>query len=151
MAAKAQNPEPAGWYTGDIHVHRSCGGSPVTVNSILNAMANEDLDIVSLLADMGNGEVQPAQTDLPKVNGQDDPASTASRILHWDTEWHWDPTFTQFGHRALGGHIVALGLTNAQQIWKEYTYPIFQWARAQGGVAGFAHMQYLDNGIPQSL
>ncbi|HYG36062.1 MAG TPA: hypothetical protein VEC99_14830, partial [Clostridia bacterium] len=103
-------PEPAGWYAGDMHVHRSCGGSPQSVSSIYNAMVNADLHIVSLLADMGNGEVQNPLTDLPKVNGQNDPISTSGRIVHWDAEWHWDATYTQFPHQALGGHVVALGL-----------------------------------------
>jgi hypothetical protein len=71
--------------------------------------------------------------------------------VHWDTEWHWDATYFQYPHQALGGHLVALGLTQAQQLWEEYTFPILSWARQQGGVAGFAHMQYLDGNIPQSL
>ncbi len=144
-------PEPAGWYAGDMHVHRSCGGNPVSVSTIYSAMVNQNLAVVSLLADMGNGEVLDPATDLPKVTGLDDPISTAGRIVHWDAEWHWDATYSQFEHQALGGHIVALGLTNASQIWQEYTYPILNWARLQGGIAGFAHMQYLDDGFPQTL
>ena len=27
LAATSTGPEPAGWYAGDIHVHRSCGGT----------------------------------------------------------------------------------------------------------------------------
>ena len=46
---------------------------------------------------------------------------------------------------------MALGLTEAQQVWEEYTYPIFQWAHQRNGIAGFAHLQYLGDGIPQSL
>ena len=106
---------------------------------------------MSLLADMGNGEVQDPVQDLPRVNGQDDPISTPGQLLHWDAEWHWDATYSQYPHQALGGHVVALGLTEAHQIWEEYTYPIFDWAHQQNGIAGFAHMQYLDDGIPQSL
>ena len=53
--------------------------------------------------------------------------------------------------RHWAGILVALGLAGAKQIWEEYTYPILDWARQQNGIAGFAHMQYLDNGIPQSL
>jgi hypothetical protein len=144
-------PEPPGWYTGDMHVHRSCGGSPESLSSLYDKMSVNNLAVISLLADMGNGEVQNATTDLPRVNGQDDPASTPGRIIHWDTEWHWDATYTQYPHQALGGHLVALGLSQAQQIWSEYTYPIFNWAHQQHAIAGFAHMQYLDGGIPQSL
>ena len=145
------NPEPAGWYAGDMHVHRSCGGSPESVSSIYGKMTAQHLSSLSLLADMGNGEVQNPVTDLPLVNGQDDAVSTPGQILHWDAEWHWDATYTQYSHQALGGHIVALGLNEAHQIWDEMTYPIFQWAHAQNAIAGFAHMQYLDNGFPQSL
>ena len=144
-------PEPAGWYSGDMHVHRSCGSSPVSVSTIYNAMVSRDLAVVSLLADMGNGEVQNPTTDLPKVTGQNDSVSTSNRLVHWDAEWHWDAIYTQYPHQALGGHLVALGLTNAYQIWKEYTYPILNWAHQQGGIAGFAHLQYLDDGFPQSL
>ena len=106
---------------------------------------------MSLLADMGNGEVQNPATDLPLVNGQDASISSSGRIVHWDAEWHWDATYSQYDHQALGGHIVALGLTKAHQIWNEYTYPIFDWAHQKNAIAGFAHMQYLDNDIPQSL
>lgn len=115
-------------------------------------MSTNNLAAISLLADMGNGEVQNPVTDLPLVNGQDaTPPTTPGRIVHWDAEWHWDATYDQYAHQALGGHIVALGLSGANQIWDELTYPILNWARQQGGIAGFAHMQYLDNGIPQSL
>ncbi len=144
-------PEPAGWYAGDPHVHRSCGGSPEAISSMQQRMSTNDLAAISLLADMGNAEVQDAVQDLPRVNGQNDPVSTSTRIVHWDAEWHWDPIYFQYDHQALGGHVVALGVSEAHQIWQEYTKPIFDWAHAAGGIAGFAHMQYLDDGIPQTL
>ena len=149
--ARAAGPEPAGWYAGDMHVHRSCGGSPEAVSSLYTKMSPQNLSVISLLADMGNGEVQNPVTDLPLVNGQDASVSTSGRIVHWDAEWHWDATYNQYPHQALGGHVVALGLSEAHQIWEEYTYPIFNWAHQQNGIAGFAHMEYLDNNIPQSL
>lgn len=144
-------PEPEGWYAGDMHVHRSCGGSPESVTSLRTKMSANNLRVMSLLADMGNGEVQDPVTDLPLVTGWDAPESTDSRMIRWDTEWHWDATYGQFAHQALGGHIIALGLTDAQQVWEEYTYPVLEWAHQRNGIAGFAHMQYLDDGIPQSL
>ena len=147
-SAFSQTPEPAGWYAGDMHVHRSCGGSPESVSSMFSRMTPQNLSVVSQLADMGNGEVQNPATDLPLVNGQDDPISTSPRqILHWDAEWHWDATYTQYAHQALGGHVVGLGLSNAQQIWQEYTFPILDWAHQHNGIAGFAHLQYLDDGM----
>ena len=149
--AHAQGPEPSDWFVGDMHVHVSCGGPAMPVQAIYDEMVTQDLAVVTLLADMGNGEVQDPVTDLPRVNGQDDPLSTPGRILHWDAEWHWDAVYTQYQYQALGGHLVALGLTNAYQIFEEYTYPIFDWAHQQGALCGFAHFQYLDAGFPENL
>ena len=50
--------------------------------------------------------------------------------------------------RLWAGHIVGLGLSNAHQIWQEYTFPILDFAHQQNGIAGFAHLQYLDDGNP---
>ena len=151
VTGQAAGPEPAGWYCGDMHVHRDCGSSPTNVAGLYSVMVSQDMAVISLLADMGNGEVQNPTTDLPLVNGKDASVSTPGRIVHWDTEWHWDATYTQYPHQALGGHIVALGLTNAYQIWSEPTYPIFEWAHQQGGIAGFAHFEYLDDSFPTNL
>jgi hypothetical protein len=140
-----------GWYAGDMHVHRSCGGTPETVTSLFQKMIPNKLTVISLLADMGNGEVQNPSTDLPLVTGKDASVSKSGQILHWDAEWHWDAIYGQYAHQALGGHVLALGLLEAHQIWEEYTYPIFNWAHQQNAIGGFAHMQYLTNGIPQSL
>jgi len=134
-----------------MHVHRSCGGAPVSVNSIYNSMVAEDLAVITLLADMGNGEVQDPVTDLPKVTGQDDPVSTPGRHIIWAGEWHFDATYFQYAHQALGGHVVLLGLTNAYQFWSELTAPVFDFAHQQGGIAGFAHLQYLGSGFPDTL
>ncbi|MCL4785697.1 MAG: CehA/McbA family metallohydrolase, partial [Verrucomicrobia bacterium] len=147
----AQAPAPPGWFSGDMHVHRSCGDAPVSVSTITNDMVAQNLSVVSLLADMGNGEVLDPASDLPKVNGQNAPESPPGRILRWDAEWHWDPIYFHFPHQALGGHIVALGLTNAYQLWSESTSTIFDWARNQGAISGFAHMQYLGDEFPQTL
>jgi hypothetical protein len=100
-SAFSQTPEPAGWYMGDMHVHRSCGGSPESVSSMFSRMTPNKLSVVSQLADSGNGEVQNPTTDLPLVNGKDDPISTPTQILHWDAEWHWDAIYTQYPHQAL--------------------------------------------------
>jgi hypothetical protein len=85
------------------------------------------------------------------VNGLDAPESQSGRILHWDAEWHWDATYFQYPHQALGGHLVCLGLTEAHQIWDESSSAIITWAHQQGAIAGFAHFQYLDDGFPQNL
>lgn len=150
--ALAARPEPADWFVGDLHVHRSCGGAPVSLAVISNAMVAADLMVLSLQADMGNGQVLDPVTDLPLVNGQDSPSSPPGRIIRWDAEWHWDPVYWQFPHQVIGGHILAMGITNAVQRWDEHTAPVLAWAREQGGVAGFAHLQFLpDRGFPEAL
>jgi hypothetical protein len=142
-----------GWYAGDIHVHRNCGEStPVyAVDTLAAAMKKNGLSVISVLADMGNGEVYDAKTDLKLVTGKDAPQSTPEAIVHWDAEWHWDATYTNFAKQALGGHLVLLGLTNAKQIWAESPYEILEWAKKQNAVRGFAHLEYLNENIPTEL
>jgi len=157
MQAEAGNRQsisrPAGWYSGDIHVHRNCGvySAIYSIDSLRTMMDNNDLSVISMLADMGNGEVMDAPVDLNKINGKDDALSKPNRIIHWDAEWHWDATYNNFSHQALGGHLVLLGLNNSKQIWEESPYKILEWAKGQNAVRGFAHLQYVEGKIPDSL
>lgn len=146
------SPQPEGWYSGDIHVHRNCGDKRVLPESELPRLMEEnDLDVISLLADMGNGEVLYAPEDLKKVKGALAPQSTEGRLIQWDAEWHYDATYSNFEHQALGGHLVLLGLKEAHQIWEESPYKILEWARKQGAVTGFCHFQYLNGEIQKDL
>jgi hypothetical protein len=153
-ALAAQLPEPSGWFAGDAHVHCDCGvagGLTVTPEQVFAAMQTNQLAVVSLLADTGNGEVRDATRDLPKINGQDFALSTPRQILHWDAEWHFDPRGVTFDEKVIGGHLILLGLEHGERAFAEYTYPIIQRARQQKAVVGLAHMQYLPDGIPQDL
>ena len=114
-------------------------------------MEPNNLAVISVFADMGNGEVKDSKRDLPKVNGTDASQSKPGRIIHWDTEWHWDATYSNFSHQALGGHLVLLGLKEAHQIWEESPYKILEWARKQNAVKGFAHFEYLNDRIQDEL
>ena len=135
-------------------MHLDCGvggGLTVTPEQIFAAMQTNDLAVVSLLADMGNGEVRDAARDLPKINGGDFPLSTLQRILHWDAEWHFDPRGVTFDQKAIGGHLILLGLRHGERVFSEYAYPVIERARQQKAIVGLAHMQYLKNDIPQEL
>ena len=148
----SKKPEPTGWYTGDIHVHRNCGtDSILPYEKLPEMMEPNNLDIISVLADMGNGEVKESEIDLKKVNGTDSPLSKPGRIVHWDTEWHWDATYSNFSNQALGGHLILLGLQDAKQIWEESPYKILDWGKKQNAVRGFAHFQYLNDKIQDDL
>ena len=146
-------PEPKDWYAGDIHVHRNCGDGTgiLPYEKLSEMMEPNNLAVISVLADMGNGEVKESKIDLLKVNGSDAPESNDKRIIHWDSEWHWDATYSNFSNQALGGHLVLLGLKEAQQIWDESPYKILDWAAKQNAVKGFAHMEYLNDKIQDTL
>jgi hypothetical protein len=147
-------PEPADWYSGDIHVHRDCGGPLKDIlpeSKFVEMMEVNDLAVISVLADMGDAEVKPSETDLPKVNGADYYLSMPGRTIHYEAEWHWDPAGTTFDHKALGGHIVLLGLSEAHQIWDESPYKVLEYGRRQGGIVGFCHTEYLNDAIQNNL
>jgi O-glycosyl hydrolase len=146
-------PEPPGWYAGDMHVHRNCGEvtSIWPETSLTEMMRTNDLSVISLLADMGNGEVKESKSDLPKVTGLDAGQSSPGRIMHWDAEWHFDPEGVTFENKALGGHIVLLGLKNACKIWEESPYKILEWGKKQDAIMGFCHMQYLNDSVQSQL
>jgi O-glycosyl hydrolase len=146
-------PEPSDWYAGDMHVHRNCGEVTgiVPEKKIAEMMEQNDLAVITLLADMGNAEVKPSETDLPKVNGSDAGESKPGRILHWDAEWHYDPAGVTFENQAIGGHIILLGLKEAHQIWEESPYKILKWGKKQGAITGFCHMQYLNGRFQAEL
>jgi O-glycosyl hydrolase len=147
-------PEPLGWYAGDMHVHRDCGGPEEGIlpeEKFIEMMEVNDLAVISVLADMGDAEVKPSEIDLQKVNGEDYHLSVPGRTVHYDAEWHWDPAGATFEHMALGGHLVLLGLKEAHQIWDESPYRILEYGRSQDAVAGFCHMEYLTGTLPETL
>jgi hypothetical protein len=150
-------PEPPGWFAGDAHVHRGIGCSRADARDmlapgeLLEAMKAHNLAVISVLGDMGNGEIKYAEKDLALIDGRDHPASTPQRLLHWDAEWHYDPRGVTFEQKVIGGHLIVLGLGHAEKIFSEYTYPILEWARKQNAITGFAHMQYLSDDIPTEL
>jgi len=163
-AQSTANPEPSDWFAGDPHLHRGigCGRSNekemLSPQQLLEMMKVNNLAVVSVLADAGNGEIKYADQDLAMITGQDNAVSTPQRIVHWDAEWHYDPEGVTFERKMIGGHLILLGLKHGGQPFAQYTFPIFAWAREQGGIAGFAHMQYLPfafypppDGVPQSL
>ncbi len=156
-ALLAQRPEPKTWFAGDPHMHRGilCARSEakamLTPDEILALMRQNDLDVVSVLGDTGNGEIQYAAEDLKLIDGQDHPRSSGGRILHWDAEWHFDPQGVTFERKALAGHLIILGLREGRAFYEEYSHPVIEWAQKQGAVVGFAHMQYLPEGFPEKM
>ena len=156
--------EPPDWFAGDAHVHRGigCGRSNekemLTPKQLLEGMQTNNLAVISVLADIGNGEIKYADRDIPMITGEDNAVSNGQRLVHWDAEWHFDPEGVTFSDKMIGGHLIVLGLKSGKTFFSQFTYPVFAWAKEQGAIAGFAHMQYLPyafypppDGIPLSL
>ncbi len=163
-AQSIDRPEPPDWFAGDAHVHRGigCGRSHeknmLTPQQLLEGMQTNNLAVISVLADIGNGEMEYADRDIPMITGEDSVVSTPQSIVHWDAEWHFDPVGVTFSDKMIGGHLIVLGLKSGKTFFSQYTYPVLAWAKDQGAIAGFAHMQYLPyafypppDGIPLSL
>ena len=150
-------PEPSDWFAGDAHVYRGIGCSRsdekemLSPQALLEMMKPNNLAVVAVLADAGNGEMKYAEKDIPLITGKDNPESKPGRILHWDAEWHFDPSGVTFEQKMIGGHVIILGLQHGDSFFSEYTYPVLKWARDQGATVGFAHLQYLPEGIPKVL
>ena len=164
LAQSADRPEPPDWFAGDAHVHRGigCGRSDekemLTPRQLFEGMQTNHLAVISVLADIGNGEIKYADRDIPMITGEDNAVSTGQRLVHWDAEWHFDPEGVTFSDKMIGGHLIILGLRSGRSFFTQFTYPVFAWATKQGAIAGFAHMQYLPyafypppDGIPLSL
>lgn len=61
-------PGPTGWYTGDMHVHPSCGASLESVLSIYGQVICRNLFCLSLMSDAGNGDIQNPAPDFLLVS-----------------------------------------------------------------------------------
>ncbi len=149
LAQLMERPEPADWFAGDTHLHRTlkCARSNetemLTPEQLLEMMKPNNLAVISVLADIGDGEGGFQEQDIPFINGHDNPVSTSDRIVHWGGEWHYDPEGVTSQNKAIGGHLIFLGLDSGKASFSDYTYPVFAWAKQHGAIGGFAHMQYL--------
>jgi hypothetical protein len=134
------DPAARGWFSADHHVHAA--GCSHYENPTIGVdpkdksrqVRGEGLNIGSVLT-WGPGYYHQKQF----FSGRDDPASTSTRLVHYDLEVSGFPS-------SHSGHLVLLGLKDqdypgAKRIedWPSWTLPILQWAAKQGAVTGFAH------------
>src|SRR2546428_8818979 len=90
ICAAQPGPEPPDWFAGDAHVHRGigCGRSNekemLTPKQLLEGMQTNNLAVISVLADIGNGEIKYADRDIPMVTGEDNAVSNGQRLVPWD-------------------------------------------------------------------
>lgn len=129
-----------GWYSSDHHIHAAgCSHyqSPtkgVAPADMMRQILGEDLNVGCVLA---WGPCWYHQKQF--FQGVDDPLSTPHHLMRYDVEVSGFPS-------SHCGHLVLLRLkeddypgTKLIDEWPSWDLPIMQWAKAQGGVVGFAH------------
>jgi hypothetical protein len=134
------HPAKKGWYSGDHHVHAAgCAHyeSPtegVTPEDMMRHVLGEDLNVGCCLS------WGPCWYHQKRYfEGKTSKLSTPSHLLRYDVEVSGFPS-------SHCGHICLLRLreqdypgTKLINDWPSWDLPIFQWAKSQGGVVGFAH------------
>ncbi len=134
------HPAAKGWYSGDHHIHAAgCAHyeSPtegVTPQDMMRHVLGEDLNVGCCLS-WGPCWYHQKRYFEGKIH----PLSTPDHLLRYDVEVSGFPS-------SHCGHICLLRLreqdypgTKLIGDWPSWDLPIFQWAKSQGGVVGFAH------------
>jgi hypothetical protein len=134
------HPAAKGWWSGDHHIHAAgCSHyeSPtegVTPQDMMRHLLGEDLNVGCCLS-WGPCWYHQKRYFEGKVHS----LSTPHHLLRYDVEVSGFPS-------SHCGHICLLRLeeqdypgTRVIEDWPSWDLPIFRWAKAQGGVVGFAH------------
>jgi hypothetical protein len=134
------HPAAKGWYSGDHHVHAAgCAHyeSPtegVTPEDMMRHILGEDLNVGCCLS-WGPCWYHQKRYFEGKIHK----LSTPSHLLRYDVEVSGFPS-------SHCGHICLLRLTQQDypkskviEDWPSWDLPIFQWAKKQDAVVGFAH------------
>jgi hypothetical protein len=134
------HPAKNGWYSGDHHIHAAgCAHyeSPtegVTPEDMMRHLLGEDLNVGCCLS-WGPCWYHQKRYFEGKVNA----LSTPDNLLRYDVEVSGFPS-------SHCGHICLLRLREQDypgskliDDWPSWDLPIFQWAKKQGAVVGFAH------------
>ncbi len=129
-----------GWYSADHHIHAAgCAHYESPEEGVLpehmwRQVVGEDLNLGSNLT-WGPSWYYQKQF----FTGKDHPLSDKTNLLRYDIEVSGFPS-------SHAGHIVLLNLkeddypnTTTVEQWPTWTLPVLKWAKAQGGVTGYAH------------
>ena len=129
-----------GWYSADHHVHAAgCSHyeSPeegVKPEDMWRQIVGEDLNVGAVL---GWGPSWYYQKQF--FTGNTHPLSTKENVMRYDVEVSGFPS-------SHAGHVVLLNLreddypgTTKIEEWPSWTMPVFNWAKSQDAVTGYAH------------
>ncbi len=135
------DPAKYNWYSGDDHIHPAgCSHyenptEGVDPEAMERQVLGEHLNVGAVLV---WGPCFYYQSHFFRGR-QDDPASTAHSLIHYDLEVSGFPS-------SHAGHLVLLNLkdilyphTKRIEEWPTWDLPVLRWAKSQGAVAGFAH------------
>jgi dipeptidyl aminopeptidase/acylaminoacyl peptidase len=128
-----------GWWDGDNHFHMNYAGVYFnTPQRLMEQAEGEDIHVLNNL--ICNKEQRIP--DIGYFRGEPDPASTATRILYFNQEYH--PPF--WGHSvflSLKNHVIIPDYVGYQNTIVNSLYPTnttpFRIVREEGGLAGYAH------------
>lgn len=157
------DPAKWGWYSGDTHIHGAgCAHyehptEGVTPATMIRHVRGEGLSIGDVLSwgpgwyyqkqfFTGHAVSPPADLEHPELQAADNAtwiprptAEDAESSLRYDVEVSGFPS-------SHCGHLVLLRLkaqdypgTSQIQDWPSWNLPILKWAKAQGGLVGYAH------------
>lgn len=134
------DPAAHGFYSGDHHIHAAgCAHytSPtegVDPKDMFRQVKGEGLNVGSILT-WGPGFDRQQQFFAPTTDKLSEPLT----LMKYDIE------VSGFGSEALG-HVCLLNLKDqiypgatASRSWPTWTLPVLRWAKAQGGLGGYAH------------
>ena len=134
------DPPRYGWYSGDHHIHAAgCSHyeSPTQGVEPKDMWAQVQGEMLNVACVLTWGPCYYFQKQF--FSSQDHPLSTQDSLLHYDLEVSGFPS-------SHAGHLVLLGLKEQDypgaariEQWPTWDLPILKWAKAQGGVTGFAH------------
>ncbi len=138
--ARWVHPAALGFFSGDHHIHAS-GCAHYTSPSegvdpavMFRQVKGEGLNVGSVLT-WGPGFDHQQQFFAPTQDKRSEPRT----LIKYDIE------VSGFGSQAMG-HLVLLNLkeqiypgATGSKGWPSWTLPVLRWAKAQGGVVGYAH------------
>jgi len=134
------HPAARGFFSGDHHIHAAgCAHythptEGVDPAAMFRQVKGEGLNVGSVLT-WGPGFDHQQQFFAPTSDSRSEPLT----LMKYDIE------VSGFGSQALG-HVVLLNLKEqiypgaaGSKNWPSWTLPVLRWAKAQGGVVGYAH------------
>lgn len=133
-------PESPVWYRGEILVPGSEQTTTTSGNNFAEMMGKNSLDVLTVLTD--KSDRREIREELPVIK-TDAKKSAAAKIIHWDTEWRYNPA----DDKDMGGRLALLRLKEAPAEREILPHKILEWSKSQGAVTGFVYMKHFNDSV----